>query len=140
MYEKNVVSWSGMISLYAQNSQGNVAMQLFEQMQEKGISPNEITSVTLLSMCVNQTYLKEGQRMHTFILENKLASSTLVGNCLVNMYGKCGNILGAWEIFWNIVEKDKMTWNVMIGAGAEHAGSRGSCSCQANDGRENTTR
>jgi pentatricopeptide repeat protein len=55
-----------------------------------------------------------------FVLESKLASSPVLGNSVINMYGKCGDIVAAWDVFKSMAEKDKTTWNTMIGACAEH--------------------
>jgi pentatricopeptide repeat protein len=37
-----------------------------------------------------------------------------VGNCLVDMYAKCGSMDGAWRVFNKITSCDVVTWNVML--------------------------
>ncbi|ONK72226.1 uncharacterized protein A4U43_C04F17150 [Asparagus officinalis] len=50
--DKNVVSWSAMISGYSQNNQGNEALRLFKEMvSNSGHKPNEITMMAALSAC-----------------------------------------------------------------------------------------
>ena len=48
---RNVVSWSALISGYAQQSQGHVALECFEQMQREGLSPNDVTFLCVLTAC-----------------------------------------------------------------------------------------
>ena len=51
---------------------------------------------------------------------NKGKLSTLLGNALVDMYAKCGNIGKGVCVFWLIRDKDMVSWNSVIGGLAFH--------------------
>ncbi|MCL7037547.1 hypothetical protein MKW94_026168 [Papaver nudicaule] len=116
MPEKDVISWSCMISGYAQNGHGRDALGLFEEMvQSKNRTrPNEVTLVSVLSVCGNLVALDQGKWVHTYIERNGMRLSDNLGAALVDMYAKCGCVGTAVEIFWKLVQKDVSSWNALI--------------------------
>ncbi|KAJ4956793.1 hypothetical protein NE237_013576 [Protea cynaroides] len=46
--EKNVISWTSMITGYAIHGIGSQALEIFQQMLETGVKPNEVTFVSVL--------------------------------------------------------------------------------------------
>ncbi|GLJ19038.1 hypothetical protein SUGI_0341800 [Cryptomeria japonica] len=58
MPERNVVAWNAMIKGYAQHGRGNETIQLFEQMQEALMKPNEITFICVL-LLVTEKYCSQ---------------------------------------------------------------------------------
>ncbi|XP_026405616.1 pentatricopeptide repeat-containing protein At2g22410, mitochondrial-like [Papaver somniferum] len=116
MPEKDVISWSCMISGYAQNGRGRDALGLFTEMVESKncIRPNEVTLVSVLSVCGNLTALDQGKWVHVYIERNGMRLSDNLGAALVDMYAKCGCLGSAVEIFWKLVQKNVSTWNALI--------------------------
>ncbi|XP_054800697.1 pentatricopeptide repeat-containing protein At3g57430, chloroplastic [Prosopis cineraria] len=56
-----------------------------------------------------------GIQMHAHVVKFGFAlSSVTVANSLVNMYGKCGDIVGAYKVFERITDRDEVSWNSMI--------------------------
>lgn len=56
-----------------------------------------------------------GIQMHAHVVKFGFAlSSVNVANSLVNMYGKCGDIVGAYKVFERITDRDEVSWNSMI--------------------------
>ncbi|KAL6011687.1 hypothetical protein ACLOJK_002135 [Asimina triloba] len=51
--ERNVVSWTAMITGYVNHKKYNQGLALFNEMQVAGIKPNELTLVTVLSACAH---------------------------------------------------------------------------------------
>ena len=48
---RNVVSWNSLIAGFAQQGQGYRALDCLEQMQIEGISPDEVTFISILKAC-----------------------------------------------------------------------------------------
>ena len=61
MAQRDVVSWNAIMSGYAQHGLGERAMQLFNEMKQGGVEPNEITFVALLSACNHSGLTKLGK-------------------------------------------------------------------------------
>ncbi|KAJ7568598.1 hypothetical protein O6H91_01G039600 [Diphasiastrum complanatum] len=112
--ERNVVTWTVLISAYAQHGHSTEALQYFEQMQKEGFKPNNVTVVTVLNACSNEAALEDGMLIHAWMIENGIPPSTVVCTALVDMYGKCGYISYARDIFDSMPERDMVTWNAMI--------------------------
>jgi pentatricopeptide repeat protein len=105
----NVVLWNTMISGHVKCGQGEKALELFGQMQQKGVQPDPVTLVTMLNACVSVAALEEGRCAHSV-----WDSDVFFGSSLVDMYAKCGNMQDACRVFNRMPLYDAVTWNVMI--------------------------
>ncbi|XP_024018042.1 pentatricopeptide repeat-containing protein At3g14330-like, partial [Morus notabilis] len=63
MQGKDLTSWNTMLTGYAVNGFIEEAMELFDEMVESGIKPDEVTFVVLLSGCSHAGLIDEGQRL-----------------------------------------------------------------------------
>ncbi|KAI3469505.1 hypothetical protein Pfo_026168 [Paulownia fortunei] len=122
MPERDVFSWSSMISGYSQNGQLNLAIELFHEMVAKGIKPNEITMVSVLSAISSLGSLKEGRWAHEYIYSNSIPINDNLSAAIIDMYAKCGSINLALEVFYQIRERatDVSPWNAIICGLAMH--------------------
>lgn len=62
MRERNVVSWNAVICGYAQNGQGNGAIEMYQKMKLSGIQPNSVTLLGLLLACNHAGLIDEGYK------------------------------------------------------------------------------
>ncbi|VVA96486.1 unnamed protein product [Arabis nemorensis] len=62
--EKDVTLWTTMITGFAFNGNGQEALQLFEEMQEEGVTPNKVTLLAVLTACSHSGLVEEG--LHVF--------------------------------------------------------------------------
>ncbi|KAJ0977068.1 hypothetical protein J5N97_012542 [Dioscorea zingiberensis] len=127
----NVVTWSAVISGYAQRGLGHEALGVFRQMQQSGSDPNAVTIISLLSACAAVGALPQGMETHAHALRKCLMTwndddgegeDRMVQNALIDMYSKCKSFNVAHTIFDSIplIEKNVVTWTVMIGGYAQH--------------------
>eukprot|EP01018_Ginkgo_biloba_P007395 Gb_14172 [translate_table: standard] len=114
MPTKDVVLWNAMIGGYAQNGYADEALALFDQMQLVGAKPNSATMVSVIPACAHLGALQQGKWIHDYIIRSGFESDVPVENSLVDMYAKCGNIEVARHLFDNMIERDVVSWNVMI--------------------------
>lgn len=113
--ERNVVSWTSMISGYAQMGQGEAALKLYAQMQEEGIVPNDRTFVGALQACACLAGLDKGKEIHAQISKVGLdPSNPFLANTLIDMYGRCGSMEDAQHVFESLPTKTTVTWNALI--------------------------
>ncbi|KAG7576030.1 Pentatricopeptide repeat [Arabidopsis thaliana x Arabidopsis arenosa] len=62
--EKDVPLWTSMITGLAFHGNGQQALQLFERMQEEGVTPNKVTLLAALTACSHSGLVEEG--LHVF--------------------------------------------------------------------------
>lgn len=114
MPERNAVSWNSMIAGCVSVRDYAGALELFSEMQNAGVKPTEVTLISILGACAETGALEIGHKIYESlkVCEHKIES--YLGNALVNMYCKCGNLSLAWEIFNGMKMKTVSCWNAMV--------------------------
>ncbi|MCO5563180.1 hypothetical protein L7F22_016817 [Adiantum nelumboides] len=85
----NLITWNGMISVFAHSGLKVQAFQHFEKMQQKGIEPDSVSFTTVLSQCTSLDDLTEGRIVHVCGVQLGIDFHETVGCALVEMYGLC---------------------------------------------------
>ncbi|XP_057805095.1 putative pentatricopeptide repeat-containing protein At5g52630 [Salvia miltiorrhiza] len=112
--EPDLVSWSSLISGYAQNGLGEKALLAFHEMQALGVKGNEFTFPSVLKACANTTNFVLGKQVHGIVVVAGFESDVFVANTLVLMYAKCGSILDSRRLFGDIPERNVVSWNALL--------------------------
>lgn len=115
MSRRDAVTWTVMIGVFTQNQEAKEALNLFYRMHFEGFSSDEITFVCALDACASLAALEEGQVIYSAILDKALEKDLVVGNNLVNMYGKCGCPFESKRVFDRMPSRNTLTWNTMLG-------------------------
>lgn len=114
MRERDLVSWNSMISCYSQAGFHHEALKTYHLMRNENVGLDGFTLVGLLSSCAHLGALNIGVQMHTIAREKGLLENIYVGNALIDMYSKCGNLDAALGVFNRMQKRDVFTWNSMI--------------------------
>ncbi|XP_028780732.1 pentatricopeptide repeat-containing protein At2g13600-like isoform X2 [Neltuma alba] len=114
--EHNEVSWTSLISRVAQVGREEDALALFNQMRWSPVKLDEFTLSTVLGICSGQNYATIGELLHGYTIKSGMDSSVPVGNSIITMYTKCGNIEKAGRVFGLMPIKDIISWTAMITA------------------------
>ncbi|RZC58585.1 hypothetical protein C5167_005883 [Papaver somniferum] len=117
---KDVVSWTAIISGYSQAKRSKEALELFEQMRQSGVRPDEVTMVSVISACTHLGDLEVGSNVHRYIGENGFGWMVSLCNALIDMYAKSGCVEKARQVFDKMERKTLITWNSMVSACANH--------------------
>jgi len=120
MAAKNTVSWTALISGYAQDNQVEPCLHLFALMRQSVCKPNDVTFVTIFRVCTNHAFLGLGKSVQGLQMKMGFDSYVHVSNALISMYAKCGSIVEARAIFESIACKDVVSWNSMIFGYSQH--------------------
>ncbi|CAN4126452.1 unnamed protein product [Withania somnifera] len=115
MPERNIISWTTLISTYSQLGMSEKALCCFRSMiLEDGFAPNGYTYVAALSACTSLQAERTGKELHGSMYKAKERMNSFVSNCLVNFYGKCGLLKSARLVFYGILEPNSVTWASLI--------------------------
>ncbi|KAJ4950321.1 hypothetical protein NE237_027153 [Protea cynaroides] len=114
MYERTCVSWTAMISGYAEKGNLDEALTLFYDMEAAGEKPDLVTVVALLSACGQTGALETGRWINLYAMSKGLRENVIVCNALIDMYAKCGSMEDAHELFQTLPERTIVTWTTMI--------------------------
>lgn len=130
MKRRNVYVWTAMINGYVQNGVLKEALVLFYEMQVKdGIEPNRVSLLSVLSTCGSLAGLTGGKQIHGYAIRKKLNHDVSLGNALIDMYSKCGNLNYARRVFEDrSFCRDAISWSSLIsGYGLHGMGEEAVC-------------
>lgn len=119
LQERDVVIWTAMISGYARQEQGEMALELYVQMQQSGIEPDNATFLCILKACSSIGALGICNMVHHDLCRRGAKLSVEVATALVRAYGKCGNMVAAQQIFDTLPHHDLVSWNTLLSAYAQ---------------------
>jgi pentatricopeptide repeat protein len=113
---RDVVSWNALVTGYSHQGLAEEALQCFEQMQDEGIVPNEVTFIAILKASASVECLEIGERIHSKVRRNAglLAREISLGVSLVDMYAKCGEMGKALEAFRELPVPSGAACNALI--------------------------
>lgn len=112
--DKDVISWTSLITGCSHNSSYEEAIKLFCNMRTTGICPDQFVIASILSACAELTVLECGKQVHATFIKSGLGSSYSIENSLVTMYAKCGCIEDANRVFNLMQVRDVITWTALI--------------------------
>ncbi|XP_057948894.1 putative pentatricopeptide repeat-containing protein At5g13230, mitochondrial [Malania oleifera] len=117
---KNDVTWNTMIVGYVQLGDGEKALNLFLNMLGCQVQATEVTYSTVLRACASLAALEPGIQIHSSTIKTNFYEDIVVGNALIDMYAKCGNIKDARLVFDMMNDQDEVSWNAMISGYSMH--------------------
>ncbi|KAK0598030.1 hypothetical protein LWI29_030880 [Acer saccharum] len=117
MSERNLVSWSAMISGYDQVGDHALALELFSRMR---LVPNEYVFGSAISACAGLRDLIKGQQIHAQSLKFGYAYVSFVSNSLISMYMKCARCDDALSVYEEVSEPNSVSFNALIGGFVEN--------------------
>ncbi|KAJ6757184.1 hypothetical protein OIU74_026434 [Salix koriyanagi] len=93
------VSMTVILVGFAQNGFEEEARHFFVKMLEAGaeIDPNMVSAI--LGVFGVDTSLGLGQQIHSLVIKRSFGSNPFVGNGLINMYSKCGDLEDSIKVF-----------------------------------------
>uniref|UniRef100_A0A803MW91 Pentatricopeptide repeat-containing protein n=2 Tax=Chenopodium quinoa TaxID=63459 RepID=A0A803MW91_CHEQI len=114
MTDKDDIAWTVMISGCVQNELFLEAMCLFSEMWIEGVIPIQSTYSALLGAAGAAAHLDQGRLLHCLLIKTKMNVDLILGNSLISMYGKCGQVCDAYQMFSSMACHDLVSWNSMI--------------------------
>ncbi|KAF5734756.1 hypothetical protein HS088_TW15G00248 [Tripterygium wilfordii] len=110
----NAIMWGTMISNCAQNGDPNKALEWFRNFMLECGFPDSIILLAALRACSLLTLKPQGMAVHALVVKTGFDSDVFVGGALVDMYGKCGDMESAQDVFQELSARDLVSWNALI--------------------------
>ncbi|KAL8152936.1 hypothetical protein V2J09_010696 [Rumex salicifolius] len=114
MPRRNIVSWSAMVTGFAQNRQYEKSLDMFCQMWAAGVSATQFAFSSVIQASASIGSVKFGKQLHCLSLRCGFSYELFVGSSLADMYSKCGSIYDACKVFEEMPYKDEVSWTSMI--------------------------
>ncbi|XP_020593688.1 pentatricopeptide repeat-containing protein At1g08070, chloroplastic-like isoform X2 [Phalaenopsis equestris] len=119
---KDVYTWTSMISGFAVHGSAKRAIELFSDMLSLGISPNKITFLAVLLACSHGGLVDEGRRMfdEMRIVYNYKPQVEHFG-CMVDLLGRAGLLRDAELLIQDMgMDADSVIWRSLLSASLIH--------------------
>ncbi|WJX32577.1 hypothetical protein P8452_20885 [Trifolium repens] len=115
MPHRNIVSWTTMVSAFTNSGMPCEALKLYNEMLEsKTEQPNRFLYSAVLKACGLARNIELGKLVHDHIFQSKLDVDIVLMNALLDMYVKCGSLMDAQRVFYEIPCKNATSWNTLI--------------------------
>lgn len=112
--------WSSIISASSKITEGKVAFELFCEMLDLEIEPNQFIFSTLFKVCGTLSAMEMGKQIHAYCLKSRDFSDTATQNSLITMYSNCGCIEEAVKVSDLLKDPNVISFNSIISALAQH--------------------
>ncbi|KAL8254561.1 hypothetical protein R6Q59_032782 [Mikania micrantha] len=110
-------AWNMIIKEYSKSPTPSEALKLHCQLlRTTDLKPDKFTYPFVLKSCGRCSLLTAGGSVHSLILKMGFDSDRYINNTLLRMYGACGSIGFAGQVFDEMTERDVVSWSSMIAA------------------------
>jgi pentatricopeptide repeat protein len=112
--EKNVATFTALVSGFASARKPLDAMVLVREMQQSGVAPNVMTYSSLISSFASPEDLDHGRQAHCEVVKKGLEHNPYVLSTLLTMYSKCGSLEDFRKVQTAVSCQDQVSLNSVI--------------------------
>eukprot|EP01018_Ginkgo_biloba_P023999 Gb_36140 [translate_table: standard] len=117
----SVLYTDGNVRILCKQGRLKEALKILHLIDNSDICADSSTYASLLQGCVNNNSLPEGKLVHAHIIQTAFKCEEIFfGNKLMTMYAKCGSLIDARRVLDKMLERNVVSWTVMIAAYARH--------------------
>lgn len=122
MNQKNILTWTAMITGLAIHGKGKQALELLYEMRGNGMKPNAATFTSLFSACCHAGLVEEGLRLfHNMEGKFGVTANMQHYGCIVDLLGRAGQLKEAYDFIMGMpVSPDAVLWRSLLGACKTH--------------------
>ncbi|XP_072956929.1 pentatricopeptide repeat-containing protein At4g13650-like [Typha angustifolia] len=124
MRDKDIISWTALLTSFGQNGYGEEALMLFRKMLCEGLRSPMFSLTGALRACSTTANLSVGQQIHGRIVKLGVSTDISVENSLITMYAKCGSVETALKVFNSMGNQSIISWNALITGFSQHGHER----------------
>ncbi|KAJ1264868.1 hypothetical protein BS78_08G034800 [Paspalum vaginatum] len=123
MRDRDVVSWTTLMSGYTAAARPREAISLLRGMEFSGVRPNVVTFSTAACACARLADAGLGRQVHARAEVAGRAFDAVVATALVDMYGKAGCVGDARAVFDVMAApaRSAVSWGAMLAVYAQNA-------------------
>ncbi|CAH8279856.1 unnamed protein product [Arabidopsis lyrata] len=120
--ERNVVTWTTIITGLATHGHGAEALVMFDRMVKAGVKPNDVTFIAILSACSHVGWVDLGNRFFNS-MRSKYGINPNIEHygCMIDLLGRAGKLREAEEVIKSMpFESNAAIWGSLLAASNVH--------------------
>ncbi|XP_009115595.1 pentatricopeptide repeat-containing protein At1g22830 [Brassica rapa] len=125
--EATVVTWNTLAGVLLQTGEYVKALSFVAKMRNHNVSLDSVAMINGLKACSQIGALRWGREFHCLAIRSCYARIENVGNSLITMYSRCGDLNHAFIVFQQMEGNDLSTWNSIISGFAHNERSEETC-------------
>ncbi|KAE8695092.1 ERF109 protein [Hibiscus syriacus] len=122
---RDISLWNAIMNVLAETKNAEQAVAVFRELLQISLEPDSVTVLSLISSCVLVKRLNLADSVMAYIIRKGFDKDVVIGNALIDLYARCGSIMVARLLFDYMLEKDAISWSVMINGYRLHGNARG---------------
>ncbi|KAB1222709.1 hypothetical protein CJ030_MR2G022148 [Morella rubra] len=111
LIDRDIVSWNTLLSGF-QKSEDALSFAL--RMNINGVVFDPVSCTTVLAFCSDNEGFHFGLQLHSLSLKFGFECEVFVGNALISMYSRCGQLVEARRVFDGMPSRDLVSWNAIL--------------------------
>lgn len=122
MPQRNVSTWTAMITGLGTHGQEKLALEFFRKMRQEGVQPNYVTMVGILNACAHGGLVGEGMELLDKMKEAYgVEPQASHYGCVIDMLGRVGRMKEAREVAEKMpMGPNAVVWGMLLGASEKH--------------------
>ncbi|KAK9120489.1 hypothetical protein Syun_018106 [Stephania yunnanensis] len=116
--EPDAFAYNSMMRGHVKDCDPEEAILLYNEMQHRGVQPDNYTFPSLLKACSHVPALQEGMQIHGHVFKYGFEDDLFVQNSLINLYGKCGDVKLCCGVFEQMDHTSVASWSALISSHA----------------------
>ncbi|WCJ30054.1 Pentatricopeptide repeat (PPR) superfamily protein [Euphorbia peplus] len=113
-YARSAFLWNTLIRALS-IARVNDNFKTYNRMIRHGVAPDDYTIGFVLKQCADHLSFRKGLEVHCLVFKVGFDLDVFVGNTLLLFYGNFGNLRDAKKVFDEMVERDIVSWNSILG-------------------------
>ncbi|KAK9678091.1 hypothetical protein RND81_11G187300 [Saponaria officinalis] len=122
---RGTVPWTAMISAFVQKGYHEEGLNIFTEMRRADVNPDQATFASVLRATASLASVALGKQLHSTVLRSGFISNVFCGSALLDMYAKCGSMNDAVGAFYEMPNRNVVSWNALISAYAQNGDGEG---------------
>ncbi|XP_031395437.1 pentatricopeptide repeat-containing protein At4g16470 [Punica granatum] len=120
--ERNIVTWTALISGYGLNGRVMEVLESFHKMKIEGFRPNNVTFLAVLSACSHGGLVDQGWKyFHSMTRDYGIQPRGQHYATLIDLLGRAGRLKEAYELVLNSpCREHPVIWGALLGACRTH--------------------
>lgn len=120
--DRNVVTWTSIITGLATHGLGAQAIAMFNRMVKAGVKPNDVTFVAILSACSHVGWVDLGKCLFSSMRSKYVIQPNIEHyGCLIDLLGRAGKLREAGQVIKSMpFEANATIWGSLLAASNVH--------------------
>ncbi|KAJ4966515.1 hypothetical protein NE237_018364 [Protea cynaroides] len=114
MSQRDVVVWNSMISGFGRAGYLAEVFDCFREMRHENVKMDLRTIASILNACGRGGDPMKGKEIHGQVIKNATFNDVVIGNSLIDMYGKCGFLCSSEKVFDSMQDLNLVSWTTLI--------------------------